>query len=209
MWKHVKNGKVVVKAELNDKTKTYILFFEDGEKLACASTTFKRWYKQIDDTVTEETKEEETTEEANEVVADEDTCADGRKYADIGKEIAEQAKEKAKKAKSAKEKESSGITVEEAHKLITEQVKKSGYDVSIKDSTSKNVWVVVGNKKKMSVYVGGKKCVLGLPSALVPEGYKADRIRNCSISHSFDISYDSMDRLSEIISKVNVNKEEK
>ena len=42
-----KNGKVVVKAEFQDKYNTYLLEFEDGTNTKVTSSTLKRWYKAI------------------------------------------------------------------------------------------------------------------------------------------------------------------
>jgi len=190
MYKHSQNGKVVVSAEQDPKTKTYLLTFDDGKTTSCSPSTFKRYYKKIDDGMEEEA-----------VKGDEDTCADGRKYSDIGKEIAEQAKQKVEKAK--KEKKASGIAIEEAQKLITEQVNKAGYETVITEKNPKTVWILISAKKAMGVYVGTKKCVLGMPEAMVPKGYKADKVRNCPISHSFDIAYEEIDKLSEMLGKVN------
>lgn len=186
MYKHAQNGKIVVKAELNEKTKTYLLTFEDGKTSSCTSSTFKRWYKKIDD------GKEEVEESKQEAPAEETTPEE--KVAPV--------KQKAPKVKKETAKKVSGTSVEEAQQLIIAQVKKSKFDYVITEKNPKTVWVLVNGKKSIGVYVGGKKCSVGMTKTLVPSGLKADRVRNCPISHSFDVAYDNMDKLADILSKI-------
>ena len=88
-----KAPKIAVNAEFNEKTKTYLVDFEDGTNTTVTSSTFKRYYKPIAD----ESAEPEAIVESNDEVA-----GDGTPIAEVGKEIAEQAKQKAKKAKAEK-----------------------------------------------------------------------------------------------------------
>lgn len=195
MWRHTQNGKVVVEAELNEKTKTYLLTFDDGKTSSCTASTFKRWYKKIEDCKTEETVEEKKV--------DADTSPDKAE-----EKVAEQTKQKAESSKPKKVKESSGIPATEARSLIEKAVKEAGFECVVNDKNEKVVSVLINGKKNITVYIGGKKCVLGIPKAKVPEGYIADRVRNCPISHSFDIAYNAMDRLVDILSKVEVKEAE-
>ena len=190
MYKNTQNGKIAVSAELNEKTKTYLITFEDGKNTSISASTFKRWYRKIDDGKAEE------------------TAGDGTPLAEVGKEIAEQAKQKAKTVKPKKVKESSGMPISEARTLIEKAVKDAGFECVVTDKNGKVVSVLINGKKNITVYIGGKKCVLGIPKTKVPEGYTADRVRNCPISHSFDIAYDAMDKLVEILSKVDVKEAE-
>ena len=132
-YQNKKNGKIVTEARVDGKTTNYILFFEDGSKTICTSSTFKRWYKALD--------EEPGTAEANAIEDDfekeseeeNDTCADGRKYSEIGKEIAKQAKEKAKAVKQAtrtpKKKKEMESYVTEALDFIYAHVESNGDEV--------------------------------------------------------------------------------
>ncbi len=118
-----KNGKAMEVISEDTKCGTVnIRFMEDGKVTKITAGTFKRWYKKVEEEVTVDAPEtvavatelEElaktspatnyyTEDEALEnAVVDPDTCADGRTYAEIGKEIAAQAKAKASKAKAAK-----------------------------------------------------------------------------------------------------------
>lgn len=207
MYKHTQNGKVVVSAELNEKTKTYLLTFDDGKTTSCTSSTFKRWYKKIEDQETG-TEEANATDNNIEQTPNDETANDGTPLAEAKKEIAEQTKQKAKTVKPKKSKDSSGISVIEARAMIEKSVKEAGFECVVTDKNEKVVSVLVNGKKNITVYIGGKKCVLGIPKAKVPEGYEADRVRNCPISHSFDIQYNAMDRLVEILSKVEVKEAE-
>lgn len=71
---------------------------------------------------------------------DEDTCADGRKYSEIGKEIAKQAKEKAKKAKTEKKAKVEKKSAEKKEKKVAGIGKVAGQQKLIKllDAKKKN-----------------------------------------------------------------------
>lgn len=132
------------------------------------------------------------------------TCADGTPYAEIGKEIAQQAKEKAKKAAVTHEKGSkshsskkndvtTSETLETRVKQLQDVLTALGYEVKV--GTDKKLIAKATGKRTMNFYVGLRKAVLGFAKDNVPEGMVADRVRNCAISHSFDIQYDNLETL--------------
>lgn len=98
------------------KFKTVLLQYEDGKTTSISLATFKRWWKPISEEVDAEDKYvEEVMQQKKELgiecpkidsveIVSEDMCADGRSYAEIGKEIAKQAKEKANAVKAKKSK---------------------------------------------------------------------------------------------------------
>lgn len=206
---HKETQQVAVDAKYDEKFKTYTLIFEDGTQKPFSASTIKRWWKPIKEDDVEEVSEPVEVVEQKEVVS-EDVSGDGTPLAEVGKEIAAQAVEKAKAAKKSSRKKCSR-TIEERQNLIIEQIKKVGLSFVITEKSPKSVWILdENNKKTRGVYVGDYKCVLGLPAAEVPDGYKADRVRNQPMSHSFDISYESMDRMSDILANLKtIEKEEK
>ena len=94
---------------------------------------------------------------------DEDTCADGRKYSDIGKEIAEQAKEKAKKAKSKSIKKESKKTetCPETTQKLSEKPKHGGLIEYNGKSQTISKWSKELNKPIQTLY--GRLYILGWP----------------------------------------------
>lgn len=208
-YQHIQNGKIVVSAEQHPKFKTYRLTFEDGTVQDTSGSTFKRYYKEIPDDTTEEVKEEtveETTEpevESNLVPMPGTEDPDwGKKH--WGKEEEEAPKKEEPKAKETpkpKKKESKGITNAEAYKLIAEEVHKLGYE-SQNNELSKTVSILKDNKKFVGIYVGRDKCNLLLTKKMVPEGFKADKVRNCPMSHVFNIPYNNMEKLGKLLNAI-------
>ena len=202
-YQNKQTGVVAELVEMNDKSKMVIL---QGEKpISCTISTFKRWWKKVEEQVQEEKLvpmpgAEKLAELKAEV--DEDTCADGRKYSDIGKEIAEQAKQKAKSVKVKKEKEvkpakKSSVNIDEQQEQIIDFLAHNDYEVKccpghVLKATSKN-------KRNLYLYLGGKKFVLYLSKNNVPEGKTADRVANCPLSHRFDIQYNEIKTLKEFM----------
>lgn len=208
-YENKKNGMVATFISEDEVRGTTKLEYEDGKSFDVSNSTLKRWWKKIED--------------------EQEVAGDGTPLEEVGKEIAQQAKEKAEQASKKKELDKKAIKeavaqkkaekkpkkdkkeampIEEAHKLIIEQIKKAGFDYVITEKVPKSVHILINGKKSSGVYVGGSKCVLGLPEKLVPKGYKADRVRNCPISHSFDIDYKAMDKISEILGKVKTIEQE-
>jgi len=195
-----KNGMVATLVEADDKTKTVMLEYEDGKTTNISTSTLKRWWKLVKeegDMEEKDAKKQEVTDAIKKAVAD-------KKAQDAKK--TEQGNKKPEKKVSKKK--TSGIPMEEAHKLIQQYIKKAKFEPVINEKNPKTVWILINGKKTSGVYVGGSKCVLGLPEKMVPKGYKADRTRNCPMSHSFDIPYDNMDKLTEILSKIDTTEQE-
>ena len=203
----------------DEKAKTVTLEYENGKTTVVTTSTLKRWWKPIKEESTMEenkTKKEEVTNAIKQAVKEK---AESKKKDEQAKPKAEPKAEEKKAAPKAKaeakptkkkEKEKAGISIDQAHKLIKEQIKKAGYEAVITEKNPKLVYVVVNGKKPIGVYTGGTKCALKMPGEFVPKGCKPDKVRNCPRSHVFDIPYDSMDKLSDILSKMNTtNKEDK
>ena len=106
-YQNKQNGVVADLIEMNDKTKMVII--QGPEKpISCTISTFKRWWKKMDDEVQEQKLVPmpgvEKLAELKEEVA-----GDGTPLAEVGKEIAEQAEEKVQEAKKAKKKETGKV----------------------------------------------------------------------------------------------------
>ncbi len=63
-YQNRRNGKVVKVVEQNEKFKTVIIEFEDGKTQNITTSTFKRWYKKVEEEVVEQVVEEQPVEEA-------------------------------------------------------------------------------------------------------------------------------------------------
>ena len=114
-----KAPKIAVNVEFNEKTKTYLVDFEDGTNTTVTSSTFKRYYKPIAD---------ESAESEAVVKNDEDVAGDGTPLAEVGKEIAEQAKQKAKKASAKKPEKKPEKKSEPAKKSDAKKSEKKSSD---------------------------------------------------------------------------------
>lgn len=97
---------------------------------------------------------------------DNDTCADGRKYSDIGKEIADQAKQKVKEvkkesSKSAEKKAEKAETCPEATQKLSEKPKHGGLIEYNGKSQTISKWSKELNKPIQTLY--GRLYILGWP----------------------------------------------
>lgn len=115
-YQNKKNGKVATLVEQNEKFKTVMLEFEDGSSQSITSSTFKRWWKKLDDDseyVLEVMKQKQDLgievptirPEDVEIVDDSDKCGDGTPFSTVMEEI----QKGAKKRVSQKEKTDAGI----------------------------------------------------------------------------------------------------
>ena len=91
---HKQTNEVAVSAEFNEKFKTYLLTLEDGKTKNCSASTFKRWWKKVEDNSAVELSVQ--VEPAVPVV-EEDTCGDGTPYSQVMQEIIKGAKKGAEK----------------------------------------------------------------------------------------------------------------
>ena len=173
-----KNFRIATVISEDTKCKTVMLqFADDGSVVPITTATLKRWWKPVEENT--EVKESEETlvpmpgieklaELKKEVSKDkdDDTCADGRKYAEIGKEIAEQAKQKAEEAKTANKKNTakankpatdSPIAIATAFcsklgKKYRVTTAKNNVGIYVDDVRVVDIW---GRKTKIRVYVSG------------------------------------------------------
>lgn len=210
-YQNKQNGKIVTEARFNEKTKTYILIFEDGSGTTISSSTFKRWYKAIegedevaplidlDNPITDEEAKERgmvTGDEALEqsVVTSDDICGDGRKYSEIGKEIAQQAKEKAKKAstskkmdKPAKKKKEMESYVTEALEFIYTHVESNGDEI-FKPTKDINMRAFkVGGHMYCKFNYSNSSITIGISSKAFTEKNMVEPTR--TVNHTFDNLY--------------------
>lgn len=185
-YTNIRNGKVVAQAEFNEKTKTYLLVFEDGKSTSCTSSTFKRWYRKIEDDaeyvaeVMEQKKElgiECPPIESYAVVDTEQNLSDAQ-YAEIGKEIAEQAKEKAKK----KAVNTRVFGTEEMNNTFTNIGKKLNSAKGISYMTYEKLprlYVVrCGKTSVFEVRVNRTGVVFNCKASDIPEGYDFYTVSN-------------------------------
>lgn len=158
-------------------------------------------------------------------------AGDGTPLAEVGKEIAEQAKAKAELATKALEvvkKMPAKKVVEEVRKVIKKEkakkekapkqdveataqelttlIEKCGFTTHRTSGAPRNMYIGLNGKNSYGLYIGGSKCVLGMPGNRVPEGFTASRVRNCPHSHTFDFAYSELNKLENILKAI---KEEK
>ena len=218
-YENRKNGSIGTIVEENEKSKTVILELEDGKTVSISTSTLKRWWKKVkeeeaevveplidlDNPITDEEAKKLGMIDGEKALEMEETAGDGTPLTEVGKEIAEQAKEKAEqfhKSRTSKKREGV-LPLEERQRLVVDALKIAGFNTYISDKTPNTVHILDdAGKKTRGVYLGGAKCVLGLPKNEVPDGATADRVRKCKISHSFDIQYNALDKMISLLSKV-------
>ena len=214
-----KNNKVMEIIKEDEKRGTMIIQFEDGTNSSITTGTFKRWYKKVEEQavvdpdssyvaeIMEQKKElgiECPPIDHIEIVSDY-TCGDGTPLAEVGKEIAKQAKEKAQKAKKEKKVKQD---VSQSIQTVSEILAKTGFKTKTYTGDARTITVKNINDKTIGdIHIGGTKCALSIPAKFVPEGYTADRVRNCPNSHAFDIAYSDLNKLENILNAI--KKEEK
>jgi len=216
------NGKVAEVIKQDDKAATYkIRFIADGTTKDISYSTFKRWYKKIDTVDPEEIPDDQYTAEImaqkkdlgiecpeiKEVeVVSEDVAGDGTPLAEVGKEIAEQAKKKAaaaKREKAVREKKAPKVDIAEAQAPVSKAITDLGLIVKTYAGSSRNFTVKnEAGKTVCEVYFGSKKFALMVRASQVPEGFTADRVRNCPSSHAFDFAYSEVDRFTDLLNTI-------
>lgn len=198
MYKNTQNGKMVTSAELNEKTKTYLITFEDGKTTSVSASTFKRWYRKIDD--------------GKEV----EKAGDGTPLAEVGKEIAKQAKEKAKDAKKAEAPKKEGkpkkekapkVAIETRQAEVEKIVKPLGCTVKSYEKSPRKLNVSKDGKVLGRVYTGDSKAVLCVSVKALPDGVKPTRVRNCPLGAAIDVPYEELEKtLKDILPKIDTKK---
>lgn len=228
-YQHKENGKVIEILDFNEKTKVYLIrFVESGKETNITSSTLKRWYIQIQESEVEESEkpaEKKSRKEKSKVKAEtvseppqveekpaesEEQAGDGTPLSQVGKEIAEQAKEKAKKVKSEKKKVNPEKKVKteipdinDSIQTILKAIENAGMIAKIYDNDIRTITVKNGSGNCLGeIHVGKQKFVMAFRTKFVPEGFQADRIRNCMNSHAFDIPYTEMDKFSNMMNAV-------
>lgn len=188
-YQHIKNGSIIEVLEVNEKSKSVLYSDESGKTKAFTSSTLKRWYKPLEE---EEPIKVEPKKAVKKPVPSDDVCADGRPYAEIGKEIAAQAKERAAKVKSdkkaaPKKKREMQEYVSEALEFIYSKVEANGDEI-FKPAKDINM---------RAFKVGGHmycKFNYGLTSITIAVSSKSFSEKNLiaptrTINHSFDNLY--------------------
>lgn len=99
-YQHRQSLEIAVSAEFDEKFKTYLVTLQDGSTKNVSSSTFKRWWKKLNDDVEVGTPEANAiANDIEEILDDDNNAGDGTPLNEVGKEIAEQAKQKAEQAK--------------------------------------------------------------------------------------------------------------
>lgn len=230
-----RNGKVASQAQFNEKTKTWIMDYEDGTNTTVSSSTLKRWWKPVEEEVVEDPADVEVQEvmrqkkelgiECPEIdpakveikVIDPDVAGDGTPLKEVGKQIFEQAEKKAEKAKAerqANERKKSAkaekISVPELIAKVRPFVESNGFRFKLYENAPRllPLYKDIDNGKAMcTLYIAQKKCVLNLKENDVPEGFTPDKVRNCPLAAAFDFDYDKLNGLDKILKAI--KKEEK
>lgn len=218
-WIHDKTKQVAIDVRYDEKYRTYTLTFEDGTERPYSGSTFKRWWKKVEDDdeyvaeINRQRKElgiecPKIDPDKVEIIS-EDVAGDGTPLADVGKEIAEQAKQKAEEVKKSKKQEST-LSFEERQKLVLDQVKKFNFVYSIPENSQKDIWLLnTEGKKSVIIVVQTYKVAIGFTKDNVPKNMKADRVEEKKrLSHFFDIGYVSIDKLTNILSNLETIKKE-
>lgn len=164
-YRHTKDNRVMEVIKEDTDRKTYLIKFEDGTSTTIAHSTFKRWWKPIEEEKVEQhlvpmPGAEKLAEFKKEYSHDEDNAGDDTPLAEVGKEIVEQAKEKASKAKKAKvelvaisEDDVAATIIKEASLHVTS---KSKHDLVLKNDDKQMLAVVYVGKKSLTFYFNGE-----------------------------------------------------
>lgn len=223
-YQHKENGKVITILEYNEKTKVYLIRFdESGKETNIVSSTLKRWYTPIQESGAQESEKpakkisrKEKSKVEPKVVPEppqveekpaesEEQAGDGTPLSQVGKEIAEQAEEKAKKAKKEKKvkEKAEKPDVNGSIQSILQAIEESGMQAKIYENDIRTITVKTESGNCLGeIHVGGKKFVMAFRTKYVPEGFQADRIRNCANSHAFDILYSEMDKFKQMMNVI-------
>jgi len=205
MWyEHKKNGNKAELIEKNEKTRNVILRLEDGNLTGPTFSTFQRWWKPIEEIkeAAEETSAEDSTS-SEEVVKKNDEAVKEKAEKGSKKATGKVKKEKAPRVKT---------DISDAYNKVSDVLKKAGYFVKQYDKEPKIIPVSMeadGKKAFCNVYLGAKKCALCIRVAEVPDGYTPSRTRNCPLGAAFDIEYDKVDTIVEILKARKIVKKEK
>lgn len=228
---NTRNKKVMEILKQDEKKGTMLIKFEDGTSTSITTGTFKRWYRQVEDNVA--TEIETPVNEPVRAVVDGDTDEEYiqevmQQKKDLGIEcppikevevvetnlvpmpgiekLADLKKEYSKPKKEKKSKKSTQDIESVAAKLI-KVVEKQGFTTHRVPNAPRNMTIGFNGKNSYGIYIGGTKFVLGMAGTKVPDGYTADRVRNCPQSHTFDMDYDNLDKLVTMLQAIKAKEE--
>ena len=231
MYRCDRNG-VTKQAELveeNKKAKTVTLQLEDGTFKAVSESTFKRWWKPVEDeTETADAPQEEATQQeevqTDDVQQDDDVAGDGTSYTEVMQDIvagAEKKAEDAKKAsKKADKKEKAEKTAKAADKPKTKKEKKAvesfdaepfkksavaignklGFTEKLYEKSPNLIVFKLDGKGKAEVRVSRKGYVINVKEEFIGDGVEYKTINNYYLPAA--LVYDGFDGFDKEIERV-------
>lgn len=206
-YQNKRNGMVAELVEINEKSKQVIL---QGDKpVSCTISTFKRWWKPLEDAYDADAEECVAEEVATikkveakhvEDVLEEDRAGDGTPLADVGKEIAKQAKEKSKQVKKSGTKKVKGVRRTEPSEVIKEAME---YTFGLVTAQGDEVFIPSKNIKMRAFKVGGHMyCKFNYSNSSITVAVKSsvldfDKVAapHKTLNHMFDAVYVFKDKL--------------
>ena len=216
-----KNGKVMEILKEDKARGTLQIKFEDGKVTTITTGTFKRWYKKLEDNV--------ATEIETPVNEPDKTVVDGVTDEASIQEVMQQKKElgiecppitevevvsqeeeqpkKVRKPKTEKQTKAPKQDIEASAAMLINFVEERGFTTHRVPNAPKCITVGFQGKNSYDIYLGGTKFSFDMPASKVPEGYVADRVRNCPRSHAFDMRYDNLDKLAEMLKSIKAKEE--
>lgn len=207
-FKSVSTGEIFTVEAINGKFNQIIVMGEDGKSKAYSATTLKDKRRFIpvnkDDQYVQEVMQQkkdlgiECPEIDSHEVVDEDICADGSTYAEIGKEIAEQAKVKAEQAKSKAPETGIGTDIKD---YAVATAKKLGAEVC--ESNGRFISFKVNNKMFAAIFSYSKKSLtLGVRSKSIEGKINPDSTANHMMDARFkfnELSDHNMNLITDIL----------
>lgn len=92
---------------------------------------------------------------------------------------------------------------------VTAVITSAGFQIMTYASDVRTITVKDSDNNSIGdIHIGNAKCVISLRAKYVPDGFTADRVRNCPNSHAFDIPYDDLSKLENILLNIKSKPEE-
>lgn len=215
MYRCDRNG-VVKKAELveeNKKAKTVTLQLEDGTFKAVSESTFKRWWKPVEDeTETAEAPQEEATQQEEvqtDDVQQDDDVAGAEKKAEEAKKASKKAdKKKAEKTAKAADKPKTKKEKKAVESFDAEPYKKSavaignklGFTEKLYEKSPNLIVFKLDGKGKAEVRVSRKGYVINVKEEFIGDGVEYKRINNYYLPAA--LVYDGFDGFDKEVERV-------